>query len=145
MAPEVKHPPRSKALSYANIDNSNQQTVGHMRMCESHGEGRGCGSGTRVSTMLQVKQNISPLSALPAIQHEVFINLHPISGLWARHRVSQERFTHLHAVRAHTLARMEQTHSNLMRESQNQREWKQGNIWIFIPDRCWGSQWVPVL
>lgn len=103
MTPEVEHPPRSKALSYASTDNSNQQTVGHMRTGESHGEGRGCGSGTRVSAMLQVKQNISPPSALPAIQHQVFINLHPIP---ARDRDTEshkkDSHTYLHAVQAHT-------------------------------------------
>lgn len=80
MTPKVKHPPYSQVLSCAIIDNSNQQTAGHMCMGESHGEGRGCGSGTRVSVTLQRKQKVSPLSGLPAIQHKVFINLHPISA-----------------------------------------------------------------
>lgn len=80
MTPKDKHPPHSKVSSYTIIDSSNQQTVGHVCLGESYGERRGCGSRTRVSVTLQLKQKVSPLSVLPAIQHKVFINLHPISA-----------------------------------------------------------------
>ncbi len=94
MTPKVKQPFHSKVLSYAYIDKSNQQTVCHICMTKSQSERGGCGSGTRVRVTVQLKQKVSPLSALPAIQPKVFINLHPMSAC-DRDRVPQERFTHL--------------------------------------------------
>lgn len=78
-----------------------------MCMGESHRGGRGCGSGRRVSMMLQLKQKVYPPSTLLAIQHKVFINLHPISARWLRHWASQEGYTHSHVAQTHTLARTE--------------------------------------
>lgn len=112
---------------------SSQQTVAHMCTGESRGEGWGCGSGMRVSVMLQLKQKSFSFWDTASISAQ---SIHKFASYFSsqlRHQVSQVKFMQtVYCASPHTgtLASPHACKHTRFNESQRTKEkGKQWNIW----------------